>query len=160
MSNVHCLVPPLTHPFIHSCTPPRIICLRSPGVCHRDISLENILMDTSTTAFSSSRTRECSSRSSSVSSIGSCMSVSSDDTEHDEGFADGSGGGGLDYRGPCSPSGSSCSSSCTADRRRRAEIEAGAEWLGTPRLCDFGMSVRIPTSPSGAMCFLSACVYI
>ncbi|CAM9094507.1 unnamed protein product [Scytosiphon promiscuus] len=119
------------------------------GVCHRDISLENILMDTSTTAVSASRTRECSSRSSSVSSIGSCMSVSSDDTEHDDGFSDvGGRGRGLGaFGGPFSRGG--ITSGSTAERRKRAEIDAGAEWLGTPRLCDFGMSVRIPTSPTG-----------
>ncbi|CAM9274338.1 unnamed protein product [Ectocarpus sp. 12 AP-2014] len=122
--------------------------VHSKGVCHRDISLENILMDTSSVSK-----RACARRSCSVSSIGSSITISSDDTEHEDRYEEAGGGGGRgsscpgscsprSYFPPCSPQGGSC----TAERRKTTDIEG--EWLGTPRLCDFGMSVRIPTSPA------------
>lgn len=87
------------------------------GVCHRDISLENILMDTRMPK------RGSASRSSSVSSIGSCVSVASS-----TGFSE----AGFDSRSE-------------SENELRKATDAG-RWIGRPRLCDFGMSVRIPNS--------------
>eukprot|EP00752_Nemacystus_decipiens_P006994 g6273.t1 len=121
--------------------------VHSQGVCHRDISLENILLDTSSSMPTATK-RGCSSRSSSVSSVGSCISVGSDFTDE----ADEERAGGFHHAadGRCcldSP-GRSCSSPSdgSVDAGR---LEAAGEWIGTPRLCDFGMSVRIPTTPTG-----------
>ncbi|CAM9802751.1 unnamed protein product, partial [Ectocarpus fasciculatus] len=126
------------------------------GVCHRDISLENILMDTSSVSK-----RACATRSCSVSSVGSSITISSDDTEHEDRFEEAGGGRGSpgsysprSYSPPCSPQG--CGSG-TAERRKTTDVEG--EWFGTPRLCDFGMSVRIPTSPAtGTACLRLPCV--
>lgn len=107
-------------------------------------------MDTTTLS-----NRNCSTRSSSVSSIGSCISVGSDDTEDgddDEPGGSSSGGGfesgdsGLD-----SPGGSS-SAGVGVDVEVAEKQKTAGEWIGTPRLCDFGMSVRIPTSPVTGVC--------
>eukprot|EP00903_Cladosiphon_okamuranus_P006973 g6786.t1 len=122
--------------------------VHSQGVCHRDISLENILLDTSCTPTTK---RGCSSRSSSVSSVGSCISVGSDFTDADideerggrVGFNHKDGGCRLDS--PGGPA-STPSDVVDADAERR---KAAGEWIGAPRLCDFGMSVRIPTTATG-----------
>lgn len=112
------------------------------GVCHRDVSLENILMDTRIPA------RGSASRSSSVSSIGSCMSVASS-TASDLDGDDGSGGDGAFMDGVCISNPATLDTSCAAgaemEPEERRAAEAG-EWIGRPRLCDFGMSVRIPKS--------------
>ncbi|CAN0050770.1 unnamed protein product, partial [Laminaria digitata] len=115
------------------------------GVCHRDVSLENILMDTRIPA------RGSASRSSSVSSIGSCMSVASSTASDLDGDG-GSGGGGAFMEGVCigNTTAFDTSSSCAPgaekmESEERQAAEAG-EWIGRPRLCDFGMSVRIPKS--------------
>lgn len=103
-----------------------------PGVCHRDISLENILMDTRLPQ------RGSASRSCSVSSIGSCVSVAS------SAFGEvGEDSCGADTRGRgCAGSGFECDAGLSAERKA---LDAGV-WVGRPRLCDFGMSVRIPRS--------------
>ena len=108
------------------------------GVCHRDVSLENILMDTRIPA------RGSASRSSSVSSIGSCMSVASNTTSDLEGDG-GSGGGGAFMEGVCISNPAAFGTSLEMESEERRAAEAG-EWIGRPRLCDFGMSVRIPKS--------------
>lgn len=146
----------------------------SPGVCHRDISLENVLMDTSSSA--PSKKRSCSSRSCSVSSIGSCISVASSsdyaDADAEEDDAAEAGGDGSRCSSRCGfqsgDGGSSSSSNSSldvdidaAERRNAAAAaaaDAGEEWIGTPRLCDFGMSVRIPTTETGACVCVCTCV--
>lgn len=72
--------------------------------------------------------RGSASRSSSVSSIGSCVSVASS-----SGFSE----AGFDAR----------SEPETEPTELRKATDAGRR-IGRPRLCDFGMSVRIPNSIS------------
>lgn len=105
-----------------------------PGVCHRDISLENILMDTRIP----DRIGSC--RSSSVSSIASCVSIASSAFSETHGPTSG-----YSYNGDGSPADSDIHGA-----HRGMMSECGpAGWIGRPRLCDFGMSIRIPKSAKG-----------
>ena len=89
--------------------------------------------------------RGSASRSSSVSSVGSCISVASSSS--------GLSGAGVDRSGGAVTSLCNGAFTPVADRTRpemdvseRRDMTA-EQWIGRPRLCDFGMSVRIPRSP-------------
>lgn len=111
------------------------------GICHRDISLENILMDTRIPE------RGSASRSSSVSSIASCVSAASSTGFSDAGSCrDGSAGTAASGLGSATLCSSFDTPHLEIEASERREMEAG-HWVGRPRLCDFGMSVRIPRSP-------------
>lgn len=143
---------------MHSCT---------TGVCHRDISLENVLMDTRVPNRSSAY------RSSSVSSIGSCISVASSSFSEictNSGSSSSCCGSTSTVGGcfspiakPTGPVSSPASGreeegllkevSQNGQRAARNGIDgvgpSGGNWMGRPRLCDFGMSVRIPKFETG-----------
>lgn len=137
---------------------------RTAGVCHRDISLENILMDTRMPDRSSA-----SCRSSSVSSVGSCISVASsafscDDSSNGSSSNNDNGSPGSSCFGDAGAESEELAASPREDvsnnsgigharqqaEREKARANGGSPWIGRPRLCDFGMSVRIPRSKSGA----------
>lgn len=114
-------------------------------------------------------------RSSSVSSVGSCISVASsafscDDhsisnssrtNDNDNGsprscFGDATvvpnRGGESDEFTPSrreDHGGNSSGASQEQQAGEKAQANEGSSWIGRPRLCDFGMSVRIPRSKSG-----------
>lgn len=86
-------------------------------------------------------------RSSSVSSIGSCISVASSTAS----FGD------EEDERDCDELGDS------VDQKQRVGTEADGVgqargWIGRPRLCDFGMSVRIPKSSATGLLLNSVCV--
>lgn len=101
--------------------------------------------------------RGSASRSSSVSSVSSCMSVASS-TASD---LDGENGSGAFIDEDSLISNSTAFDLAVGpdmESEERKAAEAG-EWIGRPRLCDFGMSVRIPKSlGKGAFSFFVSAI--
>lgn len=145
------------HDIVDLCVFP-LTALPCSGVCHRDISLENVLMDTRMP----DRRSVAAYRSGSVSSNGSCFSIASstsafscNESASPRSCFDNA------YSDDTSPRGLMGSSRERRDEdspvlSNDADLEPGTTAAGTrgpgigrPRLCDFGMSVRIPTSKSG-----------
>lgn len=81
-------------------------------------------------------------RSSSVSSIGSCVSIASSTFSEAPSLAGGyCSGGDNNNDTPAGPG---------TQKEIRGDFQPDSKgWIGRPRLCDFGMSLRIPKSAKG-----------